>query len=150
MGTDRFLLLALAAVVTAVLWAAALLLRRVSRSDVLAGLRNGALVGGVLGLAVAGVALLIFNGQPDAPSLALTAGLTIGVGYFWLGAMLMPVGFIARGGYDWARYGTWVAIVIIVFAAGLGYTAYRAFQETPAQSGSLGPPSVVVRPERAA
>jgi len=129
--SDNWLLLLALAIVTIVLWTVVLVGRRASRSDILAGLRNGALVGALLGLAVAAVALLIFNGQPDALNVALTAGLTIGVGYFWLGATLMPIGFLAQGGYDWARYGTWVAIVIIIFASGLGYTAYRAFQETP-------------------
>jgi hypothetical protein len=138
MNTDQ-VLLALGAVATAALWIVALVSGRVRRSDVVAGLRNGAIVGASLGLAVAAFALLIFNGQSDALGLALNAGLTIGLGYFWLGAALMPIGFLARGGYDWARYGTWVAIVIIIFAAGLGYTAYRAFQETPATQSSPSP-----------
>jgi hypothetical protein len=53
----------------------------------------------------------------------------------------MPIGFIARGGRDWARYGTWGAVVIVVISLGLGWTAFLAYQneiapprETPAAS----------------
>ena len=129
--SDNALLLGLAVVVTAILWIAAIVSGPPRRSDILAGLRNGVIVGLLLGLATAGVALLVLNSQPDAPALALRVGLTIGLGYLWLGAVLMPIGFLARGGYDWARYGTWAAIGIIIFAAGLGYTAYSSFQESP-------------------
>ena len=117
-------LLVLAAVVTAVLWAAAFAMRRVDRDVTIRGLRNGLLVALVLFLITAILVTMLFD-----LSLAILIGALIALGYFWVGAMLIPLGLLFRARPDWTKLGAWVAVPIIVMSAGFGYAAYRAVQE---------------------
>lgn len=119
------------AAVAVVAWAAALVTGRVQRGNAVSGLRNGLIASLVLGLAVALFAAAVI-GLRSPMSYGIVAGLATGGGFFLAGAALMPVGFWFGGGSDWARYGAWVAVVVITFSLGMGYVAYNAFQEEPA------------------
>jgi len=125
MGFDlRLGLLVLGAVVTVVLWAAAFAMRRVDREVTIRGLRNGLLVALVLFVVTATLVTLMFD-----ISLGILVGAVIALGYFWVGAMLIPLGLLFRARPDWTKLGAWVAVPIIVMSAGFGYAAYRAVQE---------------------
>ena len=137
MNVDRNIVVAAGLVVTAVLWIAALALRRVHARVVIVGLRNGLIIALVLGTVVAGLTVILLSAQPgvaDVGQIAISVGLTVAAGFLWLGATIMPIGFIARGGRDWARVGTWVAVVVLISSFGLGWTAYNSFQERSANS----------------
>lgn len=125
MGFDlRLGLLVLGAVVTVVLWAAAFAMRRVDREVTIRGLRNGLLVALGLFLVTAILVTMLFD-----ISLGILVGAVIALGYFWVGAMLIPLGLLFRARPDWTKLGAWVAVPIIVMSAGFGYAAYRAVQE---------------------
>jgi hypothetical protein len=110
--------------VSAGLWAAAIALRRVERDVTLRGLRNGLLAALVLFLVTATLVTFMFD-----VSLGILVGAVIGLGYFWLGAILIPIGLLFHARPDWTRVGAWVAVPIIVMSAGFGYAAYRAVQQ---------------------
>lgn len=125
-----------------VAWLAATATGHVGRGNTVAGLRNGLIAGLVLGGAVALFTFAVI-GSRSPMSYAIVAGLAVGAGYFLVGAALMPLGFWFGGGSDWARYGTWAAVVVIVFSLGLGYVAFNAFQEKPAASMSSPAPQAI-------
>lgn len=116
------------AVAAGAAWAAAILARRVDRGNALAGLRNGLVVAIAIGVVVGALATLLI-GLRSPLSYGLVVGLAFGGGYFLAGATLMPLGFLARGGADWARYGAWAAVVVVTFSLGMGYVAYNAFKD---------------------
>ena len=142
-----YVFLALATIgTTAIAWAIALYLKRVDRASAIAGIRNGLLIALAIALGTAALAWLILQGAQFREQASISVGLLFGLGFLWIGLTLMPIGFIARGGRDWARYGTWAAVVTVVISLGLGWTAYLSYQNeiapprpTPAVSPAKTP-----------
>ena len=150
MEIGRELLVVIGLLATSFLWVTAVALHRFSWSAALAGVRNGLLISLILG-GVAGLLIYaVVSSLSGAFWIAVSMGFVIGVGFLWLGLTLMPIGFLARGGRDWARYGTWAAVGVVVVSIGLGWTAYSAYLQeqpdaqrpTPAPTGLLRPLSI--------
>jgi hypothetical protein len=146
MSFDYVLLAAVTLGATTISWAIALYMKRIDRSSALAGIRNGVLMALAIAVGTGALAWLVLQGAPFREQAALSVGLLFGLGFLWLGLTLMPIGFIARGGRDWARVGTWAAVVTIVISLGLGWTAFLAYQNevappraTPAASPAATP-----------
>ncbi len=115
---------AVAYAATVILWVAAVAVRAVEWRVVVRGLRNGLLAAlALFALTTAIVAL----GYADL-SIGVTVGAVLGIGFFWLGATLMPLGLLFRATAAWVLYGSWVAVPVIVAAIGFGLAAYRAAQ----------------------
>jgi hypothetical protein len=147
MDSDRNLLVVIGLAVTAVIWVIALALRRVRAADLAVGARNGIVAAAILGIVVGALIVVVLPGlEPgaDLGPIAISVGLTVAAIFLWLGATVMPIGFIARGGRDWARVGTWAAVAILICSFGLGYTAYKSFQEQ--DPGLPVPPAVNASP----
>ncbi len=133
---DITTVLIIGAVIGVVAWALAFLRGRVDASDVGRGLLHGLVFSAAVLLAIAALGTLFLNGRDflggtvgfgEALALGLLAGAVVGIGYFLAGAALMPVGLLYRKSRDWALYGTWVAVVIVIVSVGLGWTAYNAY-----------------------
>ena len=127
---DRYLILGAALAATVVLWLIAAARGRVRPVEVLPGALNGLLIALALGGATALVTYMIVSGLSEAVLIAMPTGFVVGAVFLWIGLALMPIGLLFGGGRDWARYGTWVAVVILIVSLGLGWTAYTAFQES--------------------
>jgi hypothetical protein len=146
MTSEYALLAAVTLGATAIAWAAAFYLKRVDRANALVGLRNGVLMAIAIGAGTAALAWLVLQGAPFREQAALSVGLLFGLGFLWLGLTVMPIGFIYRGGRDWARYGTWAAVVIVVISLGLGWTAFLAYQNEVAPPRATPPTSPAASP----
>ena len=149
---DFNLILIVAGVIGVAAWVLALSRGRVNRADVGRGLIHGLIVAAAMMAVVVVLSAVFFTGRDflggevdlgSAIGIGLTAGVVIGGLYFFAGAALMPIGFLFRGTRDWALYGTWVAVVIVIMSVGLGYTAYSAFQ---ADNRPPGPTPAPTRP----
>jgi hypothetical protein len=124
---------------TVLLWLAAAARHRVAWLAVRDGLRNGVLVALVLGASVALLLTVMTAGRPllfegnvtlaGALALGSLAGLSLAIGFLWLGLALMPIGLILRAGDGWPRYGTWIAVPVIVASFGLALGAFNAARQ---------------------
>ena len=129
--------------VMAAVWAAAYAKGRVDRRTVSRGLTSGMVFAAGLGAVAAAAALVFYRGDQPVLAVAAYAALVVAVPLLLLGLTVLPVGLLFGGGSDWARYGAWAAVVVIVVSLGLGYTAYRAFDNdgrTPSQGGTTSAP----------
>lgn len=110
--------------VTILLWVTAIALHRVDPAVTVHGLRNGVIV--ALGLFAVTLVLetWLFN-----LSSGLLVGLVVGLGYFWVGATLIPLGLVFNSKPAWTTLGAWAAVPVIVVSIGFGYTEYRAANE---------------------
>lgn len=151
MDPDRDPVILAGLIVLAVPWLTAIALRRVDRGIAAAGLRNGLIIAALLALGAGGTTFVLLADQSGAVGAAVTFGLTVALAFLWLGLTIMPIGFIARGGHDWARYGTWAAVAIIAVSLGLGWTTYTAFEDRgPNPPGTSASPQRPAMHERAA
>ncbi|HEY5488246.1 MAG TPA: hypothetical protein VIK00_00275 [Candidatus Limnocylindrales bacterium] len=122
-----------AVVVTALLWATAIALRRVDLSITLRGLRNGLLVALALFALTFVLEALLFN-----VTSGLIVGLVVGAGYFWIGSTLIPVGLVFKSKPAWTTLGAWAAVPVIVVSIGFGYTEYRSANDQPQSTTANG------------
>ena len=143
-------LLIVGVVVGLVAWVLAFRRGLVVRADVGRGLLHGLVVGAAMLAVVTLLSAVFFTGREflggvvdlgPAIGIGLFAGLVIGGLYFLAGLALMPIGLLLRGTRDWALYGTWVAVVIVIVSVGLGFTAYSAFQADNAPPGPTPAPT---------
>src|SRR4051794_17859984 len=100
MDIDPGLLAAAAIVITVVVWAMAIALRRVDFKVTAQGLRNGVLIAAVLFALTVLIVTFVFNGRAvfaqsldvaGAFQLGLTVGAIVSVGYLWLGSVLIAI-----------------------------------------------------------
>ena len=166
MDIDPRIVAFVAIAATVVLWAVAIVLGRVDARVTARGLRNGSLIALVLFAITAVIVALVFNGRAvflatldltGAVELGLLVGLIVGLGYLWLGSVLIAIGLIFRSKPQWTTLGAWSAVPVIVVAAGFGYTSYRSVAadtssmerssgDTPWRPGSYA--TALVRPWR--
>jgi hypothetical protein len=114
-------IVAVAVVATIVPWAAALALHRVDAGVTLRGLRNGLIVAAALFAVVFVLEAVLFNAQSG-----LLVGLVVGLGYFWIGSTLIPIGLLFKSKPAWTTLGAWAAVPVIVVSLGFGYVSYRS------------------------
>lgn len=107
--------------VTIVLWVAAIALRRVDPAVTVRGLRNGLIVAFALFAVTFVLETWLFNATSG-----LLVGLVVGLGYFWVGATLIPLGLVFKSKPAWTTLGAWAAVPVIVVSIGFGYTEYRS------------------------
>jgi hypothetical protein len=137
------LLLTGAVVLTVGAWVAAARLGRLTDMPVRPGLRNGATIALLIGLIVVAVVTLYMNGREflggpiglvDAFTLGLLVGVPVAVGFFWLGALLMPLGLLVRLGRRWTTAGVWIAVplaAVLIYAAYVGYQTATGADQAP-------------------
>jgi hypothetical protein len=143
-------LLAAAATIGGVAWILAIARGRVDRAEVARGFTHGAVIATIL-LAVTATLIAVFLsgreflggvvGFGEALGLGVVVGAVLGVAYVVAGAVLMPIGLLVRKSRDWALYGTWAAVVIVIISLGLGWTAYTAYQDDSAPPGPTPAPT---------
>lgn len=107
--------------VTILLWVTAIALHRVDPAVTLRGLRNGLIVALALFALMFVLETWLFNVLSG-----LLVGLVVGLGYFWVGATLIPLGLVFNSKPAWTTLGAWAAVPVIVVSIGFGYTEYRA------------------------
>jgi hypothetical protein len=131
----RLVGLVAAAIVTAALWAAALLLGRVDAKVTARGFRNGVLIAAGLFAVTVVIVTFVYNGRAvfvdtldlaGAFELGLIVGAVVAIGYLWLGAVLIAIGLIFRSKPQWSTLGAWAAVPVIVVSLGFGYVSYRS------------------------
>lgn len=112
-------LLVLALVTLSLLFVAS---RRADPRLVLRGLLRGLLAAAVLAAVVGGAAmLLLFAWSPawltDAggPAVGLALGAALGVGYWWLGAIVLCVGLLLGADRTWVTRGAWLTTPVVAF-----------------------------------
>jgi hypothetical protein len=112
-------------------WLLAARTGRLQRAVTLHGLRNGLLAALVLGLGVTTLITLTMFGRPflfggelslgGALMLGLLAGTALAVGFFYVGATLLPIGLLLGGGARWASVGSWVLAPVVAVGLYAGY-----------------------------
>src|SRR4051812_22727565 len=111
MTFDLRVVVTMAVGATVLLWAAAVTLRRVDGRVTARGFRNGSIVAVILFLVTTIVVTIYFNGQyiyistldlTGAFALALIVGLIVGLGYLWLGGLLIAIGLIFNAKPAWS------------------------------------------------
>ncbi len=132
-------------IATVLLWAAAIILGRVDGRVTARGLRNGALIATALFAITAVIVALVFNGRAvflvtldlaGAIELGLLVGLVVGLGYLWLGSVLIAIGLIFKSKPQWTTLGAWAAVPVVVMAAGFGYASYKSVTSEGAAASS--------------
>ena len=147
MDIDPRIVAFVAIAATVVLWAVAIVMGRVDARVTARGLRNGSLIAFVLFAISAVIVAFVFNGRAvflttldltGAIGLGLLVGLIVGLGYLWLGSVLIAIGLIFRSKPQWTTLGAWAAVPVIVVAAGFGYTSYRSVASDSSTSKANG------------
>jgi hypothetical protein len=138
MDIDPRIVVGAAIVLTVILWAAAIVLQRVDARVTARGFRNGSLIAVVLFLIATIVVTIYFNGRtsglitldlPGALAIGVFVGLLVGLGYLWLGGILMAFGLIFKSKPAWSTAGVWAAVPVIVVSLGFGYVSFRSVQQ---------------------
>ena len=138
MDIDPGILVGAAIALTVILWAVAIVLRRVDARVTAHGFRNGSIVAVGIFIVTAVVVALFFNGREiifatldlrGAFALGIFVGLVFALGYLWLGSLVMAIGLIFNSKPAWSTVGSWAAVPVIVVSLGFGYVSFRSVQQ---------------------